>query len=29
VAGILYRPDEIFDEDGRINGKLLGILEGK
>ena len=29
VAGILYRPDEIFDEDGRINGKLLDILEGK
>ena len=29
VAGILYRPDEIFDEDGRINGKLLSILEGK
>lgn len=29
VGGALYRQDEIFDEDGRINGELLRILEGK
>ena len=29
VEGTLYRLDEIFDEDGRINGKLLSTLEGK
>jgi len=29
VSAKLYRQDEIFDEDGRINGKLLRILEGK
>jgi glutaredoxin len=29
VGGTLYRQDEIFGEDGRINGELLRILEGK
>jgi len=29
VGETLYRIHEIFDDDGRINGKLLGILEGK
>lgn len=29
VGGTLYRQDEIFDGNGRINGELLRILEGK
>lgn len=29
VGGTLYRQDEIFDGNGRINGELLHILEGK
>jgi len=29
VRGTLYRQDEIFDRNGRINGELLRILEGK
>jgi glutaredoxin len=29
VGKALYRQDEIFDKDGRINGELLRILEGK
>jgi len=29
VEETLYRQDEIFSEDGRINGELLRILEGK
>ena len=29
VGGTLYREDEIFDKDGRINGELSRILEGK
>lgn len=29
VGERLYRQDKIFNEDGRINGELLRILEGK
>lgn len=29
VGETLYRIHEIFDDDGRINGRLLGVLEGK
>ncbi len=29
VGKALYRQDEIFDGNGRINGELLRILEGK
>jgi len=29
VEATLYRQDEIFDGNGRINGELLRILEGK
>lgn len=29
VEETVYREDEIFDKNGRINGELLHILEGK
>ena len=29
VGETIYRQNEIFDEDGRINHKLLNVLEGK